>query len=454
MPTSDWWRTPGYGDATLLPGGAFDAAELTPLPMLPPGSPLPGAVRSGAGGGTAPAPVPPPSLPPIANMAAYDDLLRRVQGESVGDAPSDQIDMGLVLARIGAAMASSRQPGLLGAFGEGVGSAVQGIERQKVLGQQARLAHQQRQDRLRDRQLATELGVLNAKETATARDEDRGSREAIAWMQANKPDEWEKMLSRAGVDPKSPQAAKLAMDYLARKGQPPTTIIDMKGQTAGSEMMYKKGAEAFDTALNSARLAERNTAIYDRLDEAMNYFKTGSTAALKLKGAQILKDLGVEVNVDAPEGEVARSMARMIELAAAPRGQGQITENERAIIREQIPQLGNTVEGNRRILSMLRKLDDFDKKVADIYIANAEANDGVVNYVQAAKDIRKLGEPLTTSDMAWLKGGKKTTDTPPPSSIPQGAIDLLRSKASDPAAKRQFDEVFGAGAADRVLGGG
>ena len=57
--TNAWWRTPGYGDeATMLPGGAFDVAELTPLPflppsMLPPGPPLPGAARSTGGGGGA-----------------------------------------------------------------------------------------------------------------------------------------------------------------------------------------------------------------------------------------------------------------------------------------------------------------------------------------------------------------------------------------------------------------
>lgn len=220
MPMTEWWRTPGYADAALTPGGAFDLANAPPS-MLPPGPPLPGAARSTGGGGTAPAPVPPPTLPP--SGASYDNLLRRVQSEDIGPAPSGELDMGLVLARIGAAMAASRQPGVIGALGEGIGAGVQGIERQNVLNQQNRQEYQQRADRLRDRKLTTELGVLNAKgaderhasdvasrealrreelaSRESERAEDRKIRAAILAAQQGKPSDLAQMLVDAGYKP-------------------------------------------------------------------------------------------------------------------------------------------------------------------------------------------------------------------------------------------------------------
>lgn len=191
---------------------------------------------------------------------------------------------------------------------------------------------------------------------------------------------------------------------LREAGRPSTTVnVDTKGQAEGAKVMYESGAKAFDSAVTGARQAARNLPIYDRLDQAMNTFKTGATAEIRLKAAQVFSDLGVPIDPNnLSEGEIAKSTSRILELAAAPKGQGQITENERKIIREQIPQIGNTVEGNRKIIGMLRRLDEFDGKVADIYIANAEKNNGIVNYVEAAKEIRKLGTPLTTADESFL----------------------------------------------------
>lgn len=407
------------------------------------------------------------------------------QGGMGGGGWQDKIQSGLdnPLTQLGIGLLSQ------GDLGRGLAAGAQGIQqtgdrkqRRALLGLQTQATQASLEDKQRLRGQAAQYRATLPPDSPLAALPDEQLLAAAGTLATREPRAPMNVNGRL-VDPKDP--SKVLADYsetpeqaaakakatfeatlpgrkeVAAAGKASTTFnVDTKGPIAGAEVMYKRGAEAFDSAVTGARTAARNMPIYDRLDEAMNTFRTGATADMRLKGAQILADLGVPIDPNnISEGEALKSSSRILELAAAPKGQGQITENERTIIREQIPNLATSVDGNRKIISMLRKLDDFDNKVADIYIANAEKNNGVVNYVEAAKEVRKLGAPLTSQDESFLKSAKasKPAGAAPaavaPAAPPADAVNLLRMKKGDPRAAAQFDEVFGPGAAARVLGG-
>jgi hypothetical protein len=77
-------------------------------------------------------------------------------------------------------------------------------------------------------------------------------------------------------------------------------------------------------------------------------------------------------------------------------------------------------------------------------------------YVQElySQEEARLGAQSRNQDMARrppVDAGAPTTATAPQSAIPSAAIQMLRNNPTD-VAKQQFDAVFGAGAAARVLG--
>lgn len=72
-------------------------------------------------------------------------------------------------------------------------------------------------------------------------------------------------------------------------------------------------------------------------------------------------------------------------------------------------------------------------------------------YAQEENRLRAAGSGESMAARPPAAAGAPTTATAPQSAIPSAAIQMLKNNPTDEA-KRQFDQVFGAGAAARVLG--
>lgn len=187
---------------------------------------------------------------------------------------------------------------------------------------------------------------------------------------------------------------------------PPATNISLSADKEGSELMAKKGVENFDIAQNASRDAGRRIAGYGQMLEAMKGFTPGATAELRLQGGRLLKDLGITSGEGVPDAETFKAIQRRLELAATPKGQGQITENERVLIRETIPSLTTSPEGIVKTIQMLDRLDRYDQQVAQVYRENAKRNGGRPNYLEVTEEIAKLPPPLTDSEMNSLQNAR------------------------------------------------
>ena len=118
------------------------------------------------------------------------------------------------------------------------------------------------------------------------------------------------------------------------------------------------------------------------------------------------------------EGEVLRQIQRQLELAPTPRGQGQITENERKLIREMVPVWANSPEGIQKGLSLLRQLDAYEAQIAAIYRRNAGENGGQPNAVtvrqQIADFVRSNPPPDVNRELSGYESPASDTTTQPP----------------------------------------
>jgi hypothetical protein len=158
---------------------------------------------------------------------------------------------------------------------------------------------------------------------------------------------------------------------------------------------------------------------------------------------QVLQQKGYEnyLNLFSAAGTRAAAATTQAETAAT-RAETELRDKARDNVDKSLSSNYNSPENIR--LRELKKEDRRNKT------NTAEA------YVQElySQEEARLGAQSRNQDMARrppVDAGAPTTATAPQSAIPSAAIQMLRNNPTD-VAKQQFDAVFGAGAAARVLG--
>lgn len=165
-----------------------------------------------------------------------------------------------------------------------------------------------------------------------------------------------------------------------------------------------------------------------------------------------------------------RSLATEAQLTFTAKTKGAITDREMASFAQAVPSLSQTPEGNKAISQVLRAGAQRVQARAQFLEEYAAAN-GSLQGAQAAWQKFMQDNPIISQGEAGNlvvrgDGDWRAYITPnlnPADStsgpgetmagdIPSGAIDILRQNDT-PEYRKFFDDVFGAGAAARILGG-
>lgn len=222
-----------------------------------------------------------------------------------------------------------------------------------------------------------------------------------------------------GIQARAKAQATFDLDIAKAQAGRPSVNVKVEGEGRGE--LAKLGAKNFMAYQDAAKDADRRSIILDQYETLSKGFQTGATADLRLRAKQIAKDtFGFDIgDGDIASGEALKATGRLLELAATPKGQGQITENERVLIREQMPQLLNTPNGNSLIISAIRHLDEYDRKAAAVLRQVAKEGGGYVDPVRAAEELSKLGPALPPNIYAAISGPGGGQPPAPPQPSPQ-----------------------------------
>lgn len=225
------------------------------------------------------------------------------------------------------------------------------------------------------------------------------------------PPEWRRLTAREAEAEGLPPLQPNQYYERGRDGRTVPRTVGGTGVTVtnnvGDRTTDKLVAEAWDAAEQAVRDGGRRATLYDRAERAIQSFRPGVTADARLFMGQLARELGIRVDGLA-EGEVLRQVQRNLELAATPKGQGQITENERKLIRDGVPVWGNTPEGVRSGIQLLRRLDQIDADVARIYRENARSNGGTPNPVTVREQIAEYFRANPMPDVNQELSGYET----------------------------------------------
>lgn len=179
--------------------------------------------------------------------------------------------------------------------------------------------------------------------------------------------------------------------------------------------------------------------------------------------------VGVLPGESGPRGAF-RSLATEAQLTFTAKTKGAITDREMASFSAAVPGLTQTKEGNAAIAQVLRAGAQRVQARAQ-FMEEYAAKKGSLEGAQAAWQNFMNANPIITEGEAgnivvrgdgdwrpYLEGDltpANPQDGPGSamiSTIPQAAIDMLK-KDDTPQTRKYFDEIFGQGAADKVLGG-
>lgn len=233
---------------------------------------------------------------------------------------------------------------------------------------------------------------------------------------------------------------------------PPQTATNINTGERRTETLVANQWENYENIVVDAGRRER---LFQRAEQAMQSFSPGQLADRRLWLGGLASQMGLRVDGQG-EGEVLRAVQRQLELAATPRGQGQITENERSLIRDTIPVLLSTPQGAREAMNLLRRLDAYDTQIARIYRENARRNGGQPNPVTVREEIAQFVQsnpmPDATAELggymqapaAPAQGGPTTrpisTAPPPPPSV--GTVqDGYRFRGGDAGNPASWERV-------------
>ena len=229
----------------------------------------------------------------------------------------------------------------------------------------------------------------------------------------------------------------------------------------------------YEDVSNAARIGARSLpALQSNIAILDKGFDTGFGTETKAAGAKVLAALGVtDAEKYATDAQTFLGNASAAVLQRQLEQKGPQTEADAQRITQTGAQLGNTKDANRFLINVAKAQINRDIEQRNFYDKWWKANktyDGAEDAWYAGEGGKSLFErpelknvraaPSLVNQIPTGRAPNQPAVRPPTAPaaapaaipIPQAAIDALKAKKGTP---EQFDQIFGAGAAKRVLGG-
>lgn len=184
----------------------------------------------------------------------------------------------------------------------------------------------------------------------------------------------------------------------------PGVNVSMSADKTGAEKLADKSVAGYDAAMEGARHANRSTTTYAQMARAAESFMPGASANIRLDAQRWLKDAGIIKGENVPAGEQLRMLGTRLAIESAPKGQGQVSNYERTMFKDALPQMTQSPEGFRQAVGMAQRLNEYEIAAAKIWQEEARAAPhGVPDYRNVQDKLMALGPPLTSDEVASLQ---------------------------------------------------
>jgi hypothetical protein len=184
------------------------------------------------------------------------------------------------------------------------------------------------------------------------------------------PDEFTNILTRAGIDPASPEGRAMYRQLAQRKVAPPAPAalvnVNTPFESAFAKASGAKFADAYDQMNTAGMQASQTVANLDRMAQLLEGVEGGRLAPTGKEIASIAGSFGIKLDPKLGNKEAAEALAVEMALAMRPPGSGPMTDKDFANFLLTVPGLSKTAEGRKQITTTLRAKAERDMKMAEL----------------------------------------------------------------------------------------
>lgn len=231
---------------------------------------------------------------------------------------------------------------------------------------------------------------------------------------------------------RAPQPFLQYMTQLKQAGRPQTNV-SVSGDKKGAEEMAKLFAKRYDALQTNAEGARTMADNLDAVERALDTgVRTGTAAEVELGLRKVAQVFGIGDAEKIAGGELVQAITNKLALQVrAPGGEaggmpGAMSDADREFLRQTVPGLLRTPQGNRHVLAIMRAAAARHEQIFDMAVDYAEANDGQLGpaFDRQVREFVKAN-PLSASVEAILnKPAPVKTETLP--GVPTGGAGGFR----------------------------
>jgi len=233
---------------------------------------------------------------------------------------------------------------------------------------------------------------------------------------SQKPDEFDNIETvvdgRPGIYRQNKRTGEISSYVGALPPKQPATVVNNipdNGQGAWAKEDAKLWAQRHADTVTLASKSPTQLALYDEFERLNSSADSGPIPAVSLGVRAALKDYGFD-DKNVPNQEAMRSMTNQFTLGKVDElGGNQISDGDRAFLKEIPPSYFNTREGNKLIIDIGRRTEKRKMDIARLqqkYIAeNGRLDSGYISYEQDWAEKNPLFDDKFRAKVAQGKGG-------------------------------------------------
>jgi len=259
-----------------------------------------------------------------------------------------------------------------------------------------------------------------------AQDREEERRFRLANRAPPAPNEFDRLLGAAGIQPGSPEAQQFARQRLERLGAAPSTNINLPSPESA---LMKADTETMKQVNEGAQQARTLVNMFTRAEEAVRQVPEGTGAQLLPIVGQTARALGVDIQ-GTSEAEVLNSLRNQLASLQRVPGSGATSDRDMALYLQAVPRLGNTREGNLKLIDMGRRLMERRIQEAGVWRRNIGQSDimekldelGPVFSTEERQILQQDATPLRDQTGGGVQNVRGGFSASPPADLP-----LIRS---------------------------
>lgn len=217
-----------------------------------------------------------------------------------------------------------------------------------------------------------------------------------------------KFMKEANIDPNSTKGQQLIAQYgqkISSHAPPNQQTVIMKEENAEAKKVGEFHGEQYATLQKGGMEAQRKLATLARANQFLAKVNTGKLAPLLKDVAGYAQEFGIKLDPNLGDKEALESLTNEMAMQARnPSGgagmPGAMSDSDREFLKNTVPGLSKTKNGNIRIIETMRQLARRDIEVAQLaakYRAeNGHIDTGFQTYLQKWSDANPMFSPATS----------------------------------------------------------